>query len=69
MTGKDFSGPVPEIRTPSKPPQIVEQADHGVDMELDDQPNEHNTGMKKRSLSQSDGDVIVIGHAASFDEI
>ncbi|KAJ3505150.1 hypothetical protein NLJ89_g7560 [Agrocybe chaxingu] len=69
MTGKDFSGPVPEIRAPPLPPKIA-----APEVEEDDAAtqNEGPSRPAKRSRSKSQGlndsDVVVIGDAANFDE-
>ncbi|KDR85434.1 hypothetical protein GALMADRAFT_52019 [Galerina marginata CBS 339.88] len=68
MTGKDFSGPVPEIRAPPPlPPQTLptEEATNTSD-EVHAQP------VKKRGRSRSHGDatesgVVVIGDAENFE--
>ncbi|KAF9557447.1 hypothetical protein CPC08DRAFT_710445 [Agrocybe pediades] len=66
MTGKDFSGPVPEIRVPT-PPRIVpsEETAPAAEEETSTQP------VKKRSRSRvnanNDGGLVVIGDAADFE--
>ena len=68
MTGKDFSGPVPEIRVPPQPIPIVAPSQEGiVDSQTDVTLRQH---AKKRSRSKSqpgveDG-VIVVGDADTF---
>jgi transcription factor TFIIIB component B'' len=66
MTGKDFSGPVPEIRVPPPIP-IVAPSQEDVESQTDVTPQQH---AKKRSRSKSkpgveDG-VIVVGDADTF---
>jgi transcription factor TFIIIB component B'' len=66
MTGKDFSGPVPEIRAP----QQVQPAVAAVDEQVEDTQDAAAMGgstrqVKKKNHSQSrginDGDMTVIG--------
>jgi transcription factor TFIIIB component B'' len=65
MTGKDFSGPVPEIRVPPQPIAAPSQED--VDSQIDVTPRQH---AKKRSRSKShsgiDDGVLVVGDADTF---
>ena len=67
MTGKDFSGPVPEIRVPPQPIPIVAPSQQDIDSQTDVSPQQL---AKKRSRSKSqpgveDG-VIVVGDVDSF---
>ena len=67
MTGKDFSGPVPEIRVPPQPIPILAPSQQDIDSQTDVSPQQH---AKKRSRSKSqpgveDG-VIVVGDVDSF---
>lgn len=67
MTGKDFSGPVPEIRVPPQPQPIPIVSPSQDDSQTDVTPQQH---AKKRSRSKSqpgveDG-VIVVGDADTF---
>lgn len=67
MTGKDFSGPVPEIRVPPQPIPIVAPSQEDIDSRTDVAPRQQS---KKRSRSKSqtgveDG-VIVVGDADTF---
>jgi transcription factor TFIIIB component B'' len=67
MTGKDFSGPVPEIRVPPQPIPIVVPSQEDIDSQTDVTPRQH---AKKRSRSKSqsgveDG-VVVVGDADTF---
>ncbi|CAA7265938.1 unnamed protein product [Cyclocybe aegerita] len=70
MTGKDFSGPVPEIRAPPPPPQIaapeVEEDDAATQNEGPSRPTKKRSRSKSQGLN--DSDVVVIGDAANFDE-
>jgi len=69
MTGKDFSGPVPEIRAPQRPQPAaaagIEHVENVQDITLNLSERPRQTKKKNRSQSQgvSDGDVIVIGDA------
>ena len=67
MTGKDFSGPVPEIRVPPQPIPIVAPSQQDIDSQNDVTPQQHS---KKRSRSKSqlgvEDDVIVVGDVDSF---
>lgn len=63
MTGKDFTGPVPEIRAPTPLPPIPPAEDDPVE-DTQTQP-----AIKKRSRSKShglDSGVVVIGDAETF---
>ena len=67
MTGKDFSGPVPEIRTPRQP-RPVPPGDEDIENIQDAASTEGSSRkLKRKSRSQSqftnDGDVMVIGDA------
>lgn len=67
MTGKDFSGPVPEIRGPAP----LQKDIPSEETEQDRAQNEEScTGAKKRSRSKSqalsDPGVIVIGDVDGF---
>ena len=67
MTGKDFSGPVPEIRAPPQPIPIVATSHEDIDSQTDVTPQQQ---AKKRSRSKSqlgveDG-VIVVGDVDTF---
>ena len=71
MTGKDFSGPVPEIRAP--PPQTVPPIPASEVEPQNSVPKEPEVSakqMKKRSRSKSqgisDGDAVVIGDVDGF---
>lgn len=69
MTGKDFSGPVPEIRAPQRPqPAVVAGVENIQDTTLNLTEKPRQTKKKNRSQSQgvSDGDVIVIGDADDY---
>ena len=69
MTGKDFSGPVPEIRVPPQPiPTVAPRpSQQDIDSQNDVTPQQHS---KKRSRSKSqlgvEDDVIVVGDVDSF---
>jgi transcription factor TFIIIB component B'' len=69
MTGKDFSGPVPEIRVPSHPmpTPIAAPSQEGIDSQSDVTPRQH---AKKRSHSKSqsgvENGVVVVGDADTF---
>jgi len=67
MTGKDFSGPVPEIRVPSHPIPIAVPSQEEIDSQTDVAPRQH---MKKRSRSGSqsgaENGVVVLGDADTF---
>lgn len=64
MTGKDFSGPVPEIRTPTPLPTI-----EVVPMDADADPTQ--VAIRKRSRSRTaagrDDALIVVGDAEGFE--
>lgn len=67
MTGKDFSGPVPEIRGPPQLISVVAPSQEDIDSQTHVTPQQH---AKKRSRSKSqpgveDG-VIVVGDADTF---
>lgn len=70
MTGKDFSGPVPEIRAPP-PPQIVQpeptrQPDNTEDSNAQKAPTKQ---VKKRSRSKTVGPedgVVIVGNIDSI---
>jgi len=68
MTGKDFSGPVPEIRVPPSLPMVPPSEARPA--ETDDIPSSSRT-VKKRSRSKSQGiaesGVVVIGEAENFE--
>lgn len=69
MTGKDFSGPVPEIRTPQQqlPPTVPQGEDDTENIQGAASTEGSSRKVKRRSRSQSqftnDGDVMVIGNA------
>ncbi|KAF8807809.1 hypothetical protein BYT27DRAFT_7256359 [Phlegmacium glaucopus] len=67
MTGKDFSGPVPEIRVPSHPIATVAPSQEDTDSQTDVAARQH---VKKRSRSKSqsgvENGVVVIGDADTF---
>ena len=69
MTGKDFSGPVPEIRVPSLPipTPIAAPPQEAIDSQADVAPRQH---AKKRSRSKSqsrvESGVVVVGDADTF---
>ena len=63
ITGKDFSGPTPEIRAPTPPPQLP------VDGSPRSSPEVSKAKIKKRGRSKSalnDG-VEVIGNIDDYD--
>lgn len=69
MTGKDFSGPVPEIRAPP-PPQIVQpepirQPEDTEDSNTQKAPTKQ---VKKRSRSRTVGEagVVIVGDIDSI---
>lgn len=67
MTGKDFSGPVPEICVPSHPIPTATAFQEGIESQVDVAPRQH---VKKRSRSKSqcgiENGVVVIGNADTF---
>lgn len=69
MTGKDFSGPVPEIRVSSHPTLTAAPSQEDVESQNHVAPLQH---VKKRSRSKSQGgvedDVVVIGDADTFQD-
>lgn len=66
MTGKDFSGPVPEIRVPPPPPLVPGEGDKAIGSTENTSPS-----VKKRSRSKSrgatDSGVVVLGDAETFE--
>ncbi|KAF8973651.1 hypothetical protein BDZ97DRAFT_1912126 [Flammula alnicola] len=66
MTGKDFSGPVPEIRAPPPMPTVTPN-EESSEMPTEDPPQR----VKKRSRSKSHGvaesGVVVLGDAENFE--
>jgi len=66
MTGKDFSGPIPEIRAPS--PQTISESRNIGHMQTNDSTG-HSAGKHSNSnkMASSDGGEI-IGDAESFDQ-
>ena len=67
MTGKDFSGPVPEIRVPPQSIPVVAPSQEDINSQTDVTPRQH---AKKRSRSKSqfgvETGVIVVGDADTF---
>lgn len=67
MTGKDFSGPVPEIRVPSRSMPTAAPSQEDIDPQTDVAPRQH---VKKRSRSKSQGGVengvVIVGDADTF---
>jgi transcription factor TFIIIB component B'' len=68
MTGKDFSGPVPEIRAPQRPQPAVSAEDGRIEDGQDATPSEGSSRQvrkrtRSRSQMMSDADAIVIGDA------
>jgi transcription factor TFIIIB component B'' len=67
MTGKDFSGPVPEIRVPPQPISIVAPSEEDIDPQTDVPLRQH---AKKRSRGKSqsgvENGVIVVGDVDTF---
>ncbi|KAF9481666.1 hypothetical protein BDN70DRAFT_875968 [Pholiota conissans] len=67
MTGKDFSGPVPEIRVPAPPPLPAPAEDTTSAAAIPESP----ARLKKRSRSRSrgglDSGVVVVGDAETFE--
>jgi transcription factor TFIIIB component B'' len=68
MTGKDFSGPVPEIRAP--PPMPMVPPSETLPEDTDDIPSTSYV-MNKRRRSKSQGTVesgvVIIGEAENFE--
>jgi transcription factor TFIIIB component B'' len=63
MTGKDFSGPVPEIRAPTP---HIEVDSAPVDAQESPPPDSaHKKRRSKRKTFDDDG-VVVVGDAGSF---
>lgn len=69
MTGKDFSGPVPEIRVPSHPIPTAAPSQEDIESQTGAAPRQH---VKKRSRSKSqpgvENGVVVVGDADDFQE-
>ena len=67
MTGKDFSGPVPEIRAP--PPMPMVPPNETLLADTTEIPS--TSRIKKRSRSKSQGTaesgVVVLGEAENFE--
>lgn len=69
MTGKDFSGPVPEIRVPSHvtATATTTPSQKNIDSQADVTPRQH---VKKRSRSKSQSGIengaVVVGDADTF---
>lgn len=61
MTGKDFSGPVPEIRVPTPQPLIEPAADDGHESPVQDLARK-----KSRKKKAPDDGVVIVGQADSF---
>ena len=69
MTGKDFSGPVPEIRVPPQPTLIAVPSQEDIDSQTDVTVRQ-NAKKQSRSKSQpgvEDG-VIVVGDVDTFQD-
>ena len=70
MTGKDFSGPVPEIRTPALPPPVQTPATSEPESSAHPEAGPSKSSKKRsrsRSQAVSERDVVVIGSADTFD--
>ena len=69
MTGKNFSGPVPEIRVPSHliPTPIAAPSQEDIESQTD-VPSRQNVKKRSRSKSQSgvENGVVVVGDADTF---
>lgn len=66
MTGKDFSGPVPEIRVPPQPIPVVATSQEDIDSQTD--VTRQHAKKRSRSKSQSgiENGVLVVGDADTF---
>jgi len=68
MTGKDFSGPVPEIRIPTPPPIVQnEETANPVEDQLLAQAQQAKKRSRGRGNNNDDGGLVVIGDAADFE--
>ncbi|PPQ71475.1 hypothetical protein CVT26_011254, partial [Gymnopilus dilepis] len=66
LTGKDFSGPVPEIRAPLPPPIPIPNEENSVDVdETPSQPVKKRSRSSSRSVKESG--VVVVGDAENFE--
>ena len=71
MTGKDFSGPVPEIRAPPQTAQPIptsEVAPQNLNTPKDSEVSAKQAKKRSRSKSRgmSDGDAVVVGDVDGF---
>jgi transcription factor TFIIIB component B'' len=68
MTGKDFSGPVPEIRVPPQPIPVVAPSQEDIESqtEVTRQPEHAKKRSRSKSRSGIEDGVLVIGDADSF---
>lgn len=65
MTGKDFSGPVPEIRAPTPLPLVTPNEET---TEKTDEPSRPSVKRRSRSKSHGvDSGLIVVGDAENFE--
>ncbi|KAF9537813.1 hypothetical protein CPC08DRAFT_531776, partial [Agrocybe pediades] len=66
MTGKDFSGPVPEIRVPT-PSRIVPSEETAPAAEEEISTQRVKKRSRSRANANNDGGLVVIGDAADFE--
>ena len=63
MTGKDFSGPTPEIRAPDRPAMVSAPAEEASPPQ---EETENQTLKKRKTKKASDDGLVVIGDAFSI---
>ena len=67
MTGKDFSGPTPEIRVPERLRLDEEEEEQPVDDGAEQSSTKGKIKPRKKSRTPSMADVEVLGDVETFD--